>query len=52
LSLTLLDQQLELSEPAPAKSLLSKMTMTYTLGEQHGLFPAISAAQSTLAATI
>lgn len=37
------DQQLELSAPAPEPSIIAKMTFTYALGVEHGLYPALAA---------
>lgn len=37
--------QLELSPAPPEKSLLARMTLTYSLGVEHGLYPGLKAAQ-------
>jgi m7GpppX diphosphatase len=38
----MLMEQLELSDPAPGPSLLARMTYTYVLGVEHGLYPGLS----------
>lgn len=37
------DAQLELSAPSPEPSIIAKMTYTYVLGVEHGLYAALAA---------
>jgi m7GpppX diphosphatase len=36
------DSKLELSAPAPEPSIIAKMTFTYALGVEHGLYAALA----------
>ncbi len=40
--------QLELDQELPGPGIFQKMTLTYGLGDQHGLFAAMKAAQAAL----